>query len=430
MSSTVLQVEAATSLDKISDGLDALFATGLSPADDRDAVSWVTELETLGRRVAAAQSGLLDTIDQHGLFAADGHASAKVMVRHHARLSEGEAKNRTRVAATCRDLPAISEAWQAGRVGTSQMQVLGEVHANPRAREAMEPRQQRFLDDAQQMSAKRFAGTIRSWARLVDQDGPTPANERNHDHRDSKLIPNPLDDSWNLSGFFGSMQGATMREILDHYIDAEFQADWAAAKARLGEGVTKTDLERTDAQRRADALYRVFQDAAAAPKGAVPPGFVHNIHWSAGSYEELLSSLDENRAPKPDPDDHMCRTSDGFGVDPTEAAVNSLLFSFRRMVVNSQGVVIDLGRARRFTGSARTAATGPYERCVWPGCWVQVSACEVDHVHEHAKGGATNPENGIPLCGRHNRWKQKGFKIRREPDGTWRLIRPDGTQAA
>ena len=430
MSSSALLAEAADAINMIDEGLNALLATGLTPADDRDAVSWITELESLGRRVAAAQTGLLEAIDRDGLFAPDGHASAKVMVRHHAKLSEGEARARTRTVDACRDLPAVAEAWKAGRVGIAQMRVIGEVHANPRVRPAVEARQQRLLDDARRMSARRFSQTTRAWARLVDQDGPQPAAERCHERRDAKLIPDPFDTSWSLSGSFGSMQGAEMREIFDHYLEAEFRADWAAAKDLVGDGVTKADLERTDAQRRADALHRLFRDAAAAPEGAVPPGFVHNIHWSAESYEELLASIEGNRAPRPDPDHHMCRTPDGFDLDPTEAATNSLLFSFRRTVVDAKGVVIDLGRARRFTGSARTAASGPHQRCVWPGCWVPVSSCEIDHLTEFAKGGTTEPNNGAPLCGRHNRWKQRGFSVHREPDGTWRLTRPDGTRAA
>jgi hypothetical protein len=32
------------------------------------------------------------------------------------------------------------------------------------------------------------------------------------------------------------------------------------------------------------------------------------------------------------------------------------------------------------------------------------------------------------LCGKHNRWKQKGFTIHRNPDGTWHTTRPDGSQ--
>ena len=54
MSSSALLAEAADAINMIDEGLNALLATGLTPADDRDAVSWITELESLGRRVAAA----------------------------------------------------------------------------------------------------------------------------------------------------------------------------------------------------------------------------------------------------------------------------------------------------------------------------------------------------------------------------------------
>ena len=266
-----------------------------------------------------------------------------------------------------------------------------------------------------------------------DEDGPEPANERNHTNRNANLVQNPWDSSWDLTGFFASTQGAQMREILDAYIDAEFQADWAEAKARLGDAVTNSsmstaDLDRTPAQRRADALFRLFQDAAGSPEGAVPPGFVHNIHWTASAYEEILDSMETDRQPKFDPDDFMCRTPDGHDVDPTEAAATTWFGQIRRIVVDATGVVIDLGRARRFTGSARTAATAGLTCCVWPGCTTPLHACEVDHLDEHSRGGPTNPANSSVLCGKHNRWKQKGFTVRRNPDGTWHTTRPDGTQ--
>jgi hypothetical protein len=230
------------------------------------------------------------------------------------------------------------------------------------------------------------------------------------------------------------MQGAELREILDRYVDAEFEADWAEAKARLGpdglfgDGITKHDLQRTDAQRRADALVRVFRDAAAADGSAIAPGWVHNIHWSAAAYEEMLSAMDADRPPRFDPDTFMCRTEDGHDVDPTEAAANSLLHKVRRVIVDAAGVVIDLGRARRFTGSARVAATAGHTHCIWPGCHAPASRCEIDHLHEHGRGGTTQPANAAPLCGKHNRWKQKGFTIQRDPTGGWHTTRPDGSQ--
>ena len=46
---------------------------------------------------------------------------------------------------------------------------------------------------------------------------------------------------------------------------------------------------------------------------------------------------------------------------------------------------------------------------------------------DYGAGGLTSPGNGAPLCGRHNRWKQKGYRVHRWPDDTWTTTRPDGT---
>ena len=118
---------------------------------------------------------------------------------------------------------------------------------------------------------------------------------------------------------------------------------------------------------------------------------------------------------------------DGHDLEPYEAATNALLHQVRRVVVDAAGVVIDLGRARLFTGSARHAVKLSATTCVWAGCTVPVSRCEIDHLTDYAHGGQTCPEEGAPLCGKHNRWKQKRFIIRRNPDGTYRTLRPNGT---
>ena len=427
----VWALDARTVIDRINLGLDGLFAAGVAPVDGPDAIVWLREVEVLRRQVDAAATALVGAIDRAGLYVDDGHASAMVMAKHHAKLSGAEASAREKTARACRSLPKLADAWADGEIGTDQMHLLGRVHTNPRVAPAMEARQHQFLADANILSARQFELTTRQWERLIDEDGPEPANERNHTNRNTKLVQNPWDNSWDLTGFFASIQGAEMREILDRYIDAEFRADWAGAKTRLGDAVTNADLERTPPQRRADALHRLFQDPASAPDGAVPPGFVHNIHWTATAYEEMLDAIDADRAPKFDPDSYMCRTGDSHGVDPTEAATNSLdglAAQIRRVIVDAAGVVIDLGRARRFTGSARTAATAGHTCCVWPGCTVPASACEVDHLTEYGRGGPTSPSNAAPLCGKHNRWKQKGFQIHRDPTGNWHTIRPDGSQ--
>ena len=432
--SGVADAAAARALADAEAAIDELFAAGVDPADARDAVVWIEELERLGRRLDAARAALVGSIQRQVLHTADGHGSAKIMVRHVARLTEAEALARAKTARLAADVPKVTAAWQAGEVSTCAVRSLGRVDANPRVAAALRQRDDEFLADAQTMSAKAFGHKVHRWARLIDEDGPQPPNERNHEKRDVRLVQNPFDLSWDLTGFLASAQGAELREILDRYVDAEFKADWEAAVARLGDdvlargGISKEDLDRTDAQRRADALVKIFRDAAGSLAGTIAPGWVHNIHWSAQAYEEMLAAMDADRQPRFDPETFMCRTGDGHDVDPTEAAANSLLHKVRRVIVDAAGVVIDLGRARRFTGSARTAATATYTHCVWAGCHAPASRCEIDHLHEHGRGGETTQANSAPLCGKHNRWKQKGFTIQRTPAGTWHTTRPDGSQ--
>ncbi len=43
-------------------------------------------------------------------------------------------------------------------------------------------------------------------------------------------------------------------------------------------------------------------------------------------------------------------------------------------------------------------------------------------------GGSTNPGNGAPLCGRHNRTKEQGYRNVRDQLGDLHVYRPDGSE--
>ena len=420
--------EVRAALEAIEAGLDRLQALDLDAMPGGDVTALMAGVERITRRASATQLSLLDAVQQRELHRADGHATAKTMLRHVGRLSHGEAAARGRSMRMCRELPAVRAAFRAGDIGVDHVCLLGRVHANPRVRHAMPGREGTFIGGAQTRTFREFELDVRQWERLVDMDGPEPANQRNHETRDAKLIQHHFDLSWDLAARYAAMQGASMREILDHYIEAELTADWEKARAEHGDDACFADLPRTDAQRRADALWQIFQDAAANGHGAVPPRFVHNIVWDAASFEEMLARIDGSEPHPLDPDTHRCSTIDGVPLEPTEAVVSSLVSMVRRVVVDAAGVVIDQGRARRFTGSARHAVLLADPRCVWPGCGVQASRCEIDHLRDHARGGRTAPGNGAPLCGRHNRWKQKGFTAHRDNAGEWHLYRPDGAE--
>ena len=412
----------------LSEAVDSVLESSLSPASGEDCSGVLKTLERDRRRLYAAEIEVMDQIDRRGLHKTDGHASAQVQARHVAKLSGGEALARAQVMKMFRALPLIKAALWDGVIGIEQVQLLARVFSNPRVRGAMELRQERFIHQATTMHYAMFETRVREWERLIDEDGAAPRAEVTHEKRNARLTQSPVDLDWEFTARFGPLQGARVQEIFQRYVDAERQADWEKAVAEKGDDATVADMPRTEAQRRADALDAMCADAAAAPGSPVGPGFCHNIVWSAETYEEMLRRF-AGATPRPlDPDTHRCETIDGVQLDPTEAAANSLLHSFRRVVVDSASVTIDAGRKRLFEGVLKDVVNiQSGTTCVWPGCHVPTSRCETDHLREHGSGGRTNPGNGAPLCGRHNRWKQKGYRVRRWPDGTWTTTRPNGT---
>src|SRR5690606_29394211 len=105
------------------------------------------------------------------------------------------------------------------------------------------------------------------WERLADEDGTIGRNERNHRNRDFRMQQDPLDGSWRLTGRFGALQGAQVKEVFDRFLAAERLEDWEKARAEHGDDATEDHLHRRESQRRADALEQVFRRAASSPPG-------------------------------------------------------------------------------------------------------------------------------------------------------------------
>ncbi len=156
MGSKVLDPVLREAIDEVAAGLDAVFAAGLAPHDARDAVTMIRDLEAQGRRMDAAQVALLGEVDRGKWFRPDGHASAKVMVRHIGHLSEPEAKRRASVARALRDLPEVSERFEAGRIGFFQAQRIARVYANTRVRAALVRKDRTLARLAEQESYQDF----------------------------------------------------------------------------------------------------------------------------------------------------------------------------------------------------------------------------------------------------------------------------------
>ena len=430
----------AAAFEDLNTVLDELFATGLTPTDSSHANALVEQLESVASRVNAAQRDLLGEIHRTGVFGTDGHTSAKAMVRHTAHLSPGEANARTRDQRALAAMPAFATAFRAGEVSTCVVARLARLHANPRIRDQVEALDQQLLHHARTKPFAWFDAHCADLERVLDADGADRRNERAHAKRDLSITQN-FDRTWNITGHGAALEGARFREIFDHFVDAEWHTDWEVAKATHGDNTTPGHLARSAAQRRFDAALAMAEAAATNPNSVGgAKAITTNLVIDQATFERELARLLDADTPSVDVADperlnerlesFRCATTDGHQVSAREAVLNALTNQIRRVVVNSAGVVIDLGRKQRlFTGSARLAVQLRANQCFHPSCLAHGRGLQVDHVHEWARDhGSTNPGNGAPGCGHHNRWKSTHhISARRNADGTWTLTRPDGT---
>jgi hypothetical protein len=195
-----------------------------------------------------------------------------------------------------------------------------------------------------------------------------------------------------------------MREVLEHFAQAEWHNDWDAGVAEWGDGMRPALMARTDAQRRFDALLAVFNAAAGstASGGAITVNLVvdqatyeHHLQRTlGGSPEPLPPSTAANR---------RCEDHRGTVIDPRAVVAASLVGHVRRMVLDAAGVVVDMGRRQRlFTGALREAVLLSSRRCLWPGCNRAAQHCDADHLTPASQQGTTDTHNGGPNCSLHN----------------------------
>ncbi len=353
------------------------------------------------------------------------------------RWSPAEALARVRTARLLRDISAVRDQFESGELGFAQVHELARAYANPRAAAQLPEFADILLGHATSLPFEDFRTVVGHWEALADADGAHRAHEVSHRNRRAAIHSDDHRTWIDASG--GNVDGAAMREIFDRYLDAEYLTDWADARDRCGDAATAADLARTGRQRSWDALKQIFMDAASTPPGAQAPEPVLNMAGDVHTVAEVLQSIVEQLAddhptvalpPRP-PDPRWARCATVTGVQlPRSAIIEALLFGqVRRVVFNAAGVPVDVGRKRRFfTQAIRDALAVHTSRCVFAGCDQPLHRLQTDHTVDHQHGGVTATHNASLLCGHHNRIKNRGFTVWRDPAGIWHTYQPDGTE--
>ncbi len=246
-------------------------------------------VETVRRAAESAAVAVAERVVATNPFRGDGFFTGKAWLTHRLQLSKREAFHRCQMARMHPRLRQWSEAFAAGEVGIEQTSLMAQIAANPRITDdQLVEREADLLDDAMTLPYEEFKRRALRWQSLVDTDGASATTDRLRDNR-SATMTEPDSGGWELIARFDDLGGAEFCEVWAHYCQAEFEADWAEAVARLGDGnVTITDLRRTDRQRGADALAAMARAAAACPPNGVRAVPELNILIDHRSLDALL----------------------------------------------------------------------------------------------------------------------------------------------
>ena len=188
-----------------------------------------------------------------------------------------------------------------------------------------------------------------------------------------------------------SIGGAIVDRELRRIEDQQFDADWAEAKARVGEGAVPGDLARTPAERRADAMVEMARRSGAVADGARLREPLFSV---LVCYETLAGPI--------------CELANGTVVTPGSLVPWLDRAWVERVVFDGPSRVIDVGARRRiFSGATRRAVEVRDQECFHPFCDIPAQRCEVDHVEPYCEGGLTVDANGRAACAFHNRRRHR-----------------------
>lgn len=431
-------LDATELLDELIGVVAGLQAHDLGRLTAKESLALVRTVEVAQRRLEHVATRLAGHLDATGAYGVDGHRSAKAALVHIGRLPGAEAHARVQTARALRSLPGVEAVFAEGEAPVASVRAIARVAANPRVQGFLdEVVDEVFADQARTSRHGDLVAFVREWERVADSDGPGVDPARSFERRTASHVQNEADGSWTLTGHQASLEGAVVDSVLRRFEHGEWLADHEAALAEHGPGYRPEQMPRTPAQRRADALLAVFQAAASAPADAQPPEPVVNVVIDEHTLAtELARAAGEDVVHDPArvlTGERICRTTTGAVLHPADAVAALVVGHVRRVVLDSHGTVIDLGRRRRcFTGSSRHAAllqdaigNRSGTRCFWASCLSPPG--QVDHHDPWHRHGPTTPGNSQPACGHHNRLKETGYRNHRAPDGTITYLRPDGT---
>ena len=227
----------------------------------------------------------------------------------------------------------------------------------------------------------------------IDPDGTRPQEELNADRRHLELRKT-RDGMYALEGRLTGTVGAKLQAVLSPLARPRVET----VTLDDGREVADEDL-RHHGQRTHDALEEVCDRLLRS--GTLPD--------SGGTPASVIITIDERHL--------AARRRWGVTSDGTALSADAVLglageADLYPTVVNSLGVVLQLGRTRRLASPGQTMALVARDGgCSFPGCDRPPEWCQRHHVEDWASGGRTDLRNLTLLCAfHHHNFASRGWR--------------------
>ena len=366
-----------------SSGLEAL-ASALAeyrPGDDLEA-------ELLGLAHFRDRLDLLFS-ELAGLFADSllweqaGYTSPIAWLRHHAKMASGVAADRVFVGIHRQRVPESALALERGQIGFSHLALMvrtSELYRGGTFDEAP------LLEKARVQTVTHFRRTCEHVRHAQDPLGFCQTEAEAHEARYLELSQQEDGGVW-LRGWLDAEGGARVRSALEPLARPSGRGDDRSRKQRLADALVESVAGAQETELVVTCSLETLEARPGAPAA--------EAEWGG-----LLSGRSLERL--------ACH-----GV-------------FRRLLLDADSVVIDLGRRQRLLSPpARRALEARDRHCVWPGCDRPARWCQSHHRTEWREGGETSVKDSALLCGRHHRMRHEmGWQLYLQADGKWKAIPP------
>ncbi len=280
-----------------------------------DALLRVTRLE---RQIAATKVAIVGAFDASQQYRLDHQPSVATWLAARAKADPKRVNHQRFVARRLRSMPLTERAFERGVIGFEHAAVLARANA-PRVMTAFAEAEGELVAAAREMDFDEFCVVVDRWLDFVLPER-AEKRAREQEERRAASASRTWEGMVRVDAWLDAIGGTEFLAELHRLEKEMFEADWAEARARCGDGATASDLRRTSVQRRADAMVEMARRSATCDRPGQPPTWVLNIMMGVRTFFAEADAAAAEREAEGHRDGGTCRDTDEAAGD--DAATN------------------------------------------------------------------------------------------------------------